>query len=181
MKNLFFFLLFLGLLIGCNSANVGVHAKGDNDAANRAKFQGFYDQVINAHNPNLVDSFCHADFVDHNPSPGHSGKGLDDLKGQFRDFFTAFPDVHFKTNFMVACGDTLVSHISMTGTNSGPMAPGMPATNKSFSADGIDIVVIKDGKATERWGFGDSEKMMKDLGMMGGPPADTTHAADMKK
>jgi predicted ester cyclase len=53
----------------------------------------------------------------------------------------------------------------MTGTNSGPMG-GMPASNKPVSVDGIDIIVVKDGKAVERWGIFDNMKMMQDMGMM---------------
>jgi hypothetical protein len=57
----------------------------------------------------------------------------------------------------------------------------MAATNKTMSVDGIDIVVVKDGRGAERWGFFDTHKMMQDLGMMGEPmTADTTAPAEMQ-
>jgi predicted ester cyclase len=51
----------------------------------------------------------------------------------------------------------------MTGTNSGAMGP-MPATNKSFKINGIDIILVKDGKATDRWGVFDDMSLMTQLG-----------------
>ena len=137
----------------------------DNAAANKARMQQFYDEVINAHNVAMIDSFCTADFLDHNPDQGFSGKGVDDLKAQFTQMFAAFPDAKVETDFMVAKGDTVISHVTMSATNTGPMGP-MPATNKSFKVTGIDIVVVKDGKATERWGEFDVMSMMSQLGMM---------------
>ncbi len=169
MKNLIFLLFSLCLLASCS--NMGnSNARAVREAANKARTQQFYDQVFNGHNLNLIDSFCVADFVDHNPDAGHDGKGTHDLKGQLTDFFKTFPDIHITTNFMVAQGDTVVAHITLTGTNIGPMG-GMPATNKKMSISGIDIIAIKGRKAVERWGFFDTQKMMADLGMsMSGPP-----------
>ncbi len=134
---------------------------------NKALTQRFYDEVMNSHNVTRIKSFCAADFVDHNPSPGHSGKGLDDLTAQLNEMVTAFPDFHVSTDFMVAEGDMVVAYLTMTGTNSGPFA-NMPATNKSVKINGVDIVLIKDGKAIERWGVFDDLSMMTQLGMMGG-------------
>src|SRR4051812_5235585 len=103
MKNLFLLIALAGIITSCNNMN-----KTENkSAASEARLQRFYDEVINSHNPNVVDSFCTADFTDHNPSPGHTGKGLDDLKAQFREFFTGMPDVHMSVNMMAAHGDTV--------------------------------------------------------------------------
>jgi hypothetical protein len=73
----------------------------------------------------------------------------------------------------------------MTGTNSGPMG-NMPATNKKINIKGIDIVALKDGKATQRWGYFDNMAMMMQMGMMPGggappPPADSPKAMEEKK
>ena len=173
MKNLIYIFVVAVTAVCCNTAtNSG---GGTNTEANKARVQAFYDQVINAHNVDAIDSFCNADFVDHNPDQGHSGKGIDDLKASFKEFFAGYPDIHAATDFMVAEGDTVVAHLTMTGTNSGPMG-GMPATNKQSKVDLIDIIVLKDGKASERWGIFDRMSVMEQLGLMPRPPApkDTT-------
>ncbi len=161
MKKLFYVILLAGMMTSCMDAGMK-----DNTAATKERVQQFYNDVINAHNPDALGTYCTADFIDHNPDPGHTGQGMEDLKASFKDFFTMYPDIHATTKFMVAHGDTVVSYVNMTATNSGPMGQ-MPATNKSINIDGIDVVVIKDGKASERWGIFDSMKMMEQLGMMG--------------
>ncbi len=174
MKNLLSIPVIAIIAFSCNTMN---NSAGMNAEASKAKVQSFYDAVINGHNTAMIDSFCAADFIDHNPDQGHSGKGIDDLKAGFKDFFAGFPDIHVKTNFMIAEGDTVMAHVTLTGTNSGAMG-GMPATNKQVSIDGIDVIVIKDGKAAERWGFFDTEKMMQELGMM---PQPATQDSPAKK
>ncbi len=168
MKKILLLFAIAGIISSCMGPAGNDSAKKIAD--NKARVQNFYDKVINAHNPDMVDSFCTAEFVDHQPSPGHSGKGLDDLKGQFREFFAMFPDVHMTPNMMVGEGDTVAVVLTITGTNSGS-APGMPATNKQMNVQGSDLIVLKNGKATDRWGFAEEMKMMTQLGMMPPQPA----------
>ncbi|UEG49217.1 ester cyclase [Ferruginibacter lapsinanis] len=179
MKKIIVFLLVAAGIYSCKNSPAGSDMAGT-EAHNKMRMQQFYDQVFNAHAPAMIDSFCVSDFVDHNPDPGHSGKGTDDLKAQFTDMMTGIPDVKVTTKFMVAEGDTVVAYVTINGTNTGPMGK-MPATNKSFTMDGIDIVVIKGDKAVERWGIFDNMSMMAQMGMMGGaPPADSTKMAPKK-
>jgi steroid delta-isomerase-like uncharacterized protein len=169
------FLFVILSTFSCNSSED--HTMTDQSAANKARTQQFYNEVINAHNIAAIDSFCTSDFLDHNPDEGHSGKGIEDLKAQFTAMFASIPDVKVNTDFMVAKGDTVVSHVTMTGTNTGAMGS-MPATNKTVNITGIDIIVIKDGKATERWGEFDRMAMAAQLGMM--PPPDASKMTDKK-
>ena len=133
---------------------------------NKALAQGFYNEVLNSHNLAILKSFVTTDFIDHNPSPGHTGKGLDDLTAQLNEILTAIPDLHVTTDLMVAEEDKVVTYLTMTGTNSGPFG-NMPATNKPVKFNGVDIVHIKDGKATERWGVFDNLSFMTQIGMAG--------------
>lgn len=59
-----------------------------------------------------------------------------------------FPDRHFKEELLVAEGDRVVLHWSMTGTNTGPIL-GLPPTGRSVSWSGTEFVRIKDGKIIE--------------------------------
>jgi steroid delta-isomerase-like uncharacterized protein len=176
MKNLIYILVIAVCFASCN--NMADQAANNKEAANKERVKQFYEQVINAHNPDMVDSFCSADFVDHNPEMNHTGKGIEELKTVFREFFTAYPDVHMNPDFMVAEDDKVVAHIIMTGTNTGPMG-NMPATNKSIHIEGIDIIQIKGDKASDRWGFFDSVKMLTQLGIMP-PPGAMPDSAMMK-
>ena len=83
----------------------------------------------------------------------------------------AFPDLK------AACEswgieDFLIEECTMSGTNKGPMvAPGrkLPATNKSVSLHGVDIMQIKDGKAVNGRSYGNGTELMAQLGL--GKPA----------
>ena len=167
MKNIIY---ILSIAVFASSCNMADQTASSQEAKAKERMQQFFDQVVNAHNVDMIDSFCTADFINHNPDPGHSGQGIDDLKATFREFFAGFPDVRMTPNFMIAEGDKVMAHVTMTGTNTGAMG-NMPPTNKPFSIEGIDVITIKDGKASERWGFFDSMKMMTQLGLMPAPGA----------
>ncbi len=138
--------------------------------SNKAATKAFYDNVMNAHDTAACDKYCSADFVDHNPAPGHSGKGMADLKAQLGNLFAAFPDVHFAVDKISADNDLVWVMYTMTGTMKGNMGP-MKASNKSMKIGGMDLIQIKDGKANERWGYADDMAMMTQLGFMPPPPA----------
>ena len=138
MKTTIMAFLLAGIIFGCNNPEPSAdNSTASVEANNKARFQQFYDEVMNGHDLSKLDEFITTDFVDHNPTPGHSGKGLDAIRAEFTEMLAAFPDMRVKPNFFVASGDTVVAHVTMSGTQSGPMM-GMPPTNKS-SADSIAV------------------------------------------
>ncbi len=177
MKKLLY-LVPVAIMASCQ-APAPESAASDPSDMNMQLTQRFYDEVLNAHNPAMTDSFCAVDVVDHQADASHPEgiRGLDNLRAMFADLFTGYPDLHVTVNFMVASGDTVVVHNTMTGTNSGPMA-GMEPTNKAVNFDGVDIIVVRDGKCVEHWGYYEEMKMMTQLGLMPAPgaPSDSTAA-----
>jgi steroid delta-isomerase-like uncharacterized protein len=132
---------------------------------NKALAQRFYNEVMNSHNVAIAKSFISPDFIDHNPSPGHTGKGLDDLTAQLNEMIRAIPDLRITADLMVAEEDTVVTYLTMTGTNTGPFG-NIPPSRKPVKFNGVDIVRIKDGKATERWGVFDDLSFMSQMGIV---------------
>ena len=122
---------------------------------------GFYQDVINAHNTDAIAKYVTDDFVDHNPDPGQK-QGMAGLQEAFQGMFAAFPDVQVKVEDVVVQGNMVVARITMTGTQKGDYM-GMKASGKSFSIGGIDMVKLKNGKATDRWGYFDNMAMMAQL------------------
>jgi steroid delta-isomerase-like uncharacterized protein len=164
MKKLLIIPILSIALFSCTNQESGKEKTTD---YNNARMRAFYDQVMNAHNPEMVDSFITQDFVDHQPFPGYP-PGMDGLKAGLKDYFMAYPDLKFNINYVKSFGDTVIAHFNMMGTNSGSMM-GMPATNKPINIEGVDIVVLKDGKAVEHWGYMEESKMMEQLGMNNPP------------
>jgi len=178
MKKIFFLFAGIALLASCKNNSA---SGGDSDRLSKmkARTQAFYDKVMTGHNVALIDSFCSPDYVEHTTDPGYPPT-RDGLKKNFTDLFAAFPDLKIKVNFMVADSDKVVTYYTFTGTNSGPMM-GMKATNKTVSVNGVDILTIKNGMATEHWDFNDQMAMMMQLGLMpDGSKSDSTKNGDDK-
>ena len=157
-----FFLLSI-FLISCQQQNM----TADNTAVNKAAMMKIY-EALESGNVDSLGNYIAEDAVDHAlDTMITKQQGLAGIKDQFAVFHTAFPDLKFTINAWGTSGDTLFAYYTFTGTNSGMMM-GMPATNKSVSVNGVDIVVFKDGKAVEHWEVSDNLGMMKQLGMMPG-------------
>lgn len=131
---------------------------------NKAVARRFYDDVVNTHNLSMIDSFASPNYIEHQYDTHFAGN-LKGMKTAFSHYFTAFPDMHVKVNFMTVEGDLVTSQITTTGTNTGPIY-GMPATNRKIEINGVDIVRIKDGKAVEHWGYAEEGKMLTQLGLI---------------
>jgi len=63
---------------------------------------------------------------------------------------TAYPDLRFTVDDLVAEADRVVIRWTMRGTNTGPMF-GQPPTGQSVEQTAIVIFGIAGGKIAERW------------------------------
>lgn len=178
----------LVLAVGCGKEKAGGGAGGDSTAAasggnateqqNIDRTKEFMEKVFNNFDTAVIDQYIAADFVEHNPSPGQP-PGVAGLRKFLADWRTAFPDMKMTIDDIFASGDKVVMRSTMTGTNTGALM-GMPASGKPVKVELIDILVIKDGKATEHWGQGDFIGMMTQLGHMpsdGGAAGGDSHTA----
>lgn len=116
------------------------------------------------------DGLVAEDVVDHNPFPGQPD-GLEGVKFLTRMIRSAFPDFHQDIKDVIAEGDRVAVHSTMTGTQRGEFM-GVPATGRRIEVDSIDIFRFDSGKAVEHWGLFDQMTFMAQLGMMPEPPAD---------
>lgn len=176
-RTLFFFAAAVSVAMFSSCAKQGENAGGATDStqamatsasqANITAVRGFFDNVMNKHDTGALNQYCAANFVDHNPAPGHTGQGLADVSGELSNFFMMIPDLHYTIEQISGDSNIVWVRYTMTGTWKGDMG-GMKATNKSMKVGGIDEIQIQNGKATDRWGYVDGDAMMAQLGMM--PP-----------
>jgi hypothetical protein len=61
---------------------------------------------------------------------------------------TAFPDLHFAIEDLIAEGDTVAGRLTMNGTHTGPLM-GMPPTRRAIRQAHMHFVRFRDGKAVE--------------------------------
>ena len=131
---------------------------------NKALTRRFYDEAINQGNLDLIDELVSEDFVEHEEFPGLPTTGPEAPKAALGMFLAAFPDLQITADELIAEGDKVVVRATMSGTHQGEFM-GMPATNKTFAVKAIDIIEIRDGKATAHWGMTDQVAMMEQLGL----------------
>ena len=130
---------------------------------NEAKYKAAYvavNGIMDSGNIDELDTYIAADAVDHQMDPSITTKtGLAGIKEVFTYYHRIFPDLKTTVYSMAVSGDTLFGYISSTGTASEPFM-GMPAgTSQTMNA--VDVVVFKDDKMVEHWGFMDMSDVMK--------------------
>jgi steroid delta-isomerase-like uncharacterized protein len=111
----------------------------------------------------------HPDAVDHTGVPGQPA-GSDGWKYRFGFLFGVFSDPAFEILDSVSEGDLISSRYRFRGRQTGEMF-GIPATEKPFDVDAIDMIRLRDGKIVEHWGLIDMPAMMAQLGLMPAPEA----------
>lgn len=136
------------------------------EAENKAQFRRVYEEVLNQGNLAVADEVIAPDFLDHEEHRGNK-PGPESLRTLAAMLRTAFPDLHFEIEELVAEGDTVAGRLTMTGTHEGPLM-GMPPTGRSVQQDHMHFVRFRDGKAIEHWGVRDDLGMMQQLGVI--PP-----------
>ena len=126
----------------------------------------------------VIDELYAADFIFHQES-GEAMRGLDHFKAWLAVIHTAFPDIRYQIEAMVAEGDKVATRYTVRGTHRGDFR-GLPATGRSFDLTGHLIHRVVAGKKTEGWGIWDTVGLMIQLGIIppvrlggGAPPLDT--------
>jgi steroid delta-isomerase-like uncharacterized protein len=113
----------------------------------------------------VIDEMYATDFVSHGDEDIRSIKNV---KKSTSEEFTAFPDLHFTIDDMVAEGDKVAARITMTGTHKGEYM-GAPPTNKKITIRAIAIERFAGGKIVEEWGMTDTLGLMQQLGVVPTP------------
>ncbi len=89
--------------------------------------------------------------------------GLEGARVVHQTTLIGMPDYHTTIEDLIAEGDKVVAHVTMTGTHTGNFW-GIPPTGRRVNLTGIYIVRIKDGKIVEHWGEENGIIVIKQLG-----------------
>src|SRR6266568_843369 len=130
--------------------------------ANKASVRRFYDEVFNKKNRAAIDEFIDLSHVDHAAPPGTPG-GLKGVKQTLTMYLTAFPDLHFTVEDLIAEGDKVVARLTTRGTQQGVFM-GIPPTGKQVTVTAIDINRIVGDKSVEHWLNMDTLGLLHQLG-----------------
>ena len=136
------------------------------ELGNRVVVQRFLEEVINQGRLEQANEIVAEDFVELDPLPGQrqGREGLKEVIGMLR---TAFPDIHWVVDEMIAEGEKVVTRFTWTGTQQGTFM-GMPATGRSVAVKGVVIDRIIGGMMTDSRILMDTMGMMQQLGAIPG-------------
>ena len=131
---------------------------------NKALIRRFNEEVFIKRNLAAVDEFIAPDQIDHSLPPGlpDTREGSKQAIGMT---LTAFPDLNFTVEDMIAEGDKVVTRYTTRGTQQGAFG-GLPPTGKQVAVPGIVIARIAGGKIVEQWGLDDRLAMLQQLGVI---------------
>ena len=124
--------------------------------------------VWNRRGLDRIPGFYALDFVaDYRPySPlreGHEG-----IRSMVEGAWTAFPDYHEELHDLIAEGDRVVAHLTISGTQQGQWGP-LPPTGRSARFEEIVILQIRDGKVCRQRGIVDNLLALRQLGVVPSP------------
>jgi steroid delta-isomerase-like uncharacterized protein len=122
-----------------------------------------YDEVFGQGKLEVADEIIAAGCVDHEMPGG--GRGPDALKQVTAMFRSAFPDFKMTMDDAIVDGNQIAVRFTATGTHQGEFA-GVPATGKSITMNGIDILRFENGMVVEHWGYSDQMGLMQQIGAM---------------
>jgi len=175
MKATRFLALSAGVILATlTAASVSVAQSSENNKnIVKQMYEGF-----NTNDWDKLAAIITPDYIEHNPDAGQK-PGFDGLKETFAMYRASFPDMKFTANHVLADGEWVCAHYTFTGTNTGAMM-GSPATGKSVSVEGYDLVRVANGKMVEHYGVFDFAGMLMQLGKMP-MPAPPDSSTQMKK
>ena len=105
--------------------------------------------------------------------------GPGEMKGTVRMITAAFPDNRHKVEELIAEGDRVVAHVTLTGTHEGELM-GIPPTGRKIEVNEIHIYRMRGGKAVEHRVGRDDLGAMRQLGVIPdsapGPPREAVRA-----
>ena len=93
--------------------------------------------------------------------------GRDGYRQAMQMYITAFPDLHFRIDQLLASGDHVVTRYTATGTHKGDLM-GIPPTGRYGETHGCTVAEIRNGKAVRTWVYWDTAHLLRQLGVMPG-------------
>ncbi len=122
----------------------------------------FADEVFTNKDLSALGKYMHQDYIQHNPLVE---QGLEGFRRFFESWFSAVPDFNYSLKKIVSDENHVWVYGAYSGTHRGEWL-GIPATNKNYRFDAVDIFRIEDGKLVEHWDVLDIHTLFNQLGVI---------------
>jgi steroid delta-isomerase-like uncharacterized protein len=132
---------------------------------NKAIVLRWFEEVANQGKLGVADSIFAENYIDHDPpSPTEVWPtGAEGAKQSLAAYQTAFPDLHYTVEHVIADGQTVAVRYTFDGTHRG-LFLGIPSTGKQVRFTGISLFHIIEDKIVESWGQFDLLDFIQQVG-----------------
>lgn len=132
---------------------------------NKALVRRWIEAGWNGHDTTLIDTLYDPNVVQYDPSSPLSVSSSEALKQYVGGFLTAFPDLHFMTDDLLAEGNKVLWRFTAEGANTGPLM-GIPPSGKRVIVTGMSLFRVADDKIAEVWVNFDALGMLQAIGVI---------------
>jgi len=141
------------------------------EARNEAIMERHLEEMWHKVNLNVADEIVATNYVRHFPD-GSEVRGREAYKKYVGGFMSAFPDMLWNVDVMIAKGDYVVVHYTGTATHTGETEVYGPPTGKKITIRAIVIHRLAGGKMIECYEVADGLGLMLQLGYKLVPPGE---------
>jgi steroid delta-isomerase-like uncharacterized protein len=124
-------------------------------------------EAFNEGNVDAVDELVTDSYVRHDPNSPEV-RGPEEEKQLIAMYRSAFPDLHFTVEDMVAEGDKVLIRVGIRATHKGELL-GVPPTEKRLTFTAMEFYRLSEGKIDEQWVNVDTLGMMQQIGAVPAP------------
>jgi steroid delta-isomerase-like uncharacterized protein len=132
---------------------------------NKNVVRRLFEDVWNKGSMPVADELFAATYTHHDSSTPDVGRGPESEKKRATLYRTAFPDVRFTIEDLIAEGETVTARWSCRGTHKGDLN-GIAATGKQFNITGVSNARFTNSKMVEGWVNWDALGLMQQLGVV---------------
>jgi steroid delta-isomerase-like uncharacterized protein len=130
--------------------------------------QRFYDELLGAGNLDALDELVTDDVVEHEQGLPGQPEGKEGVVFFVNALRGAFSDIKATVGQSLESGDLACAQVTITGRHTGEWM-GVPASDRSFEIQSIDIIRVEEGKCAEHWGVTDNIALMMQIGAIPEP------------
>ena len=132
---------------------------------NKAIVRRWIEQGWNTGDLSLVDALYAPNVVQHDPSSPAPVASSADLKQYVGSFLTAFPDMHFTIEDLLAENDKVLWRFTADATQNGPLLD-IPPSGRRATVTGMALFRLAEGKIAEVWVNFDALGMLQSIGVV---------------
>ena len=135
----------------------------------KARARRIWEEIFPSGDVDRLAEVIAEDSIDHGARPGEP-QGLVGVQQTMLWLGRVFGDQRWEIHQVVSEGEVVVVYCTLHGRHTSSLM-GIPPTNREIAMDYVHILRFDDGKAAEHWSVRDDMALMRQLGVMSGPPA----------